>query len=203
MAMKLYYSTTSPFVRKVNIVAIELGLDEQIQRVSTNPWVADAALLADNPLSKIPTLITDDGVAIFDSPVICEYLASLDDRSTIIPVAGQQRWLALRSQALADGLLDAGILRFLEAKRTEDFRHDWDAMQKSVVERSLDQLEKNSASWNDEVDIGQISAGCALGWLDFRFAHEDWRIGRPALTAWYEKFSQRPSMQATVPHVAA
>ena len=132
--MKLYYSSTSPFVRKVNIFAIEAGLDKQIEWVTTNPWQAEDKLTAENPLSKIPTLVTDDEQVIFDSPVICEYLDSLHQTEKLIPQEGNARWQVLRLQALADGILDAGILRFMEHKRVaENQSVDWDSMQKNTV----------------------------------------------------------------------
>lgn len=112
--MKLYYSSTSPFVRKVNVFAIETGLDTQIEWVKTNPWQAEDILTAENPLSKIPTLITDDGMVIYDSSVICEYLDSLHSGEKLIPPQGESRWQVLCLQALADGILDSGVLRFLE-----------------------------------------------------------------------------------------
>jgi len=200
--MKLYYSPTSPFVRKVNVLAIETGLDKQIEWIKTNPWQAEDKLTAENPLSKIPTLICDDEKVIYDSRLICEYLDSLHTVEKLIPEERESRWQVLRLQALADGILDAGILRFLEKKRPLEKRSDdWDVMQKGSVERGLDYLEQSSSGWAAEknLDLGVISVGCVLGWLDFRFADENWRTNRPGLKAWYENFSKRPSMLETLP----
>ena len=145
--MKLYYSTTSPFVRKVNVLAIEVGLDKQIEWVTTNPWQAEDELTAENPLSKIPTLITDSEKVIYESRVICEYLDSLHDGNKMIPTEGESRWQVLRLQALADGILEAGILRFLERKRSaEQQSEDFDSMQKNSVERGLNYLENTSGT---------------------------------------------------------
>ena len=204
--MKLYYSSTSPFVRKVNVLAIETGLDKQIEWVTTNPWLSDDTLTAENPLSKIPTLVTESGLVIYDSVVICEYLDSLNTSEKMIPSEGKARWQVLRLQALADGILDAGILRFMERKRDTNMQsNDWDSMQKASVERSLDVLEHSLPDWaNDDdqhINIGVISVACALGWLDFRFADENWRVNRPRLTQWFEQFSKRNSMLATMPKV--
>ena len=199
--MKLFYSPTSPFVRKVNVCAIEAGLDTRIEWIKTNPWQAEEELVAENPLSKIPTLISDDGMVIYDSRVICEYLDTQHAGKKIIPLEDDKRWLVLRLQALADGILDAGILRFLEAKR--DFAQqsiDWDKMQKNSVERGLNYLERMAPDWHDELNIGVITVACVLGWLDFRFPDEDWRNNRVKLSIWFEKFSQRESMQKTIPH---
>lgn len=199
--MKLYYSSTSPFVRKVNIFAIETGLDKQIERVKTNPWQAEEHLTAENPLSKIPTLVTDDETVIYDSGVICEYLDSVHKGEKLIPEQGEARWLVLCLQALADGILDAGILRFMEKKRmSEQQSDDWDRMQKGSVERGLDYLERNVSDWADNsLNVGIISVACALGWLDFRFSNEDWRTNRPNLKLWFDQFSKRTSMHKTIP----
>lgn len=199
--MKLYYSSTSPFVRKVNIFATEAGLHDQIDWVMTNPWQAEDTLTTVNPLSKIPTLITDDEEVIYDSRVICEYLDTISTGEKLIPEQTELHWQALRLQALADGILDAGILRFMERKREpEKQSNNWDSMQKSSVERGLDYLEKNISEWStSSLNIGIISVACALGWLDFRFASENWRINHPKLMAWFEHFSKRDSMRKTVP----
>lgn len=200
--MKLFYSSTSPFVRKVNVFAIEVGLDKQIEWVKTNPWQAEDILTAENPLSKIPTLITDDGMVIYDSRVICEYLDSRHDGNKLIPPEGPSRWQVLRLEALADGILESGIARFLERKRDVAIQSgDWDALQKKSVERALDYLEKSFSEWaNKDLNIGVLSVACVLGWLDFRFAAEDWRTTRPALTAWFGRFSERSSMTTTQPY---
>jgi glutathione S-transferase len=114
--MKLHFSPRSPYVRKVMACAIVRGLDGEIERVTTKPFDSPPDLLADNPLSKVPTLVTDDGVALFDSPVICEYLDGIGDALRLFPAAGPARWTALKLQALADGILDAGVGRLLEGR---------------------------------------------------------------------------------------
>lgn len=198
--MKLYYSPTSPFVRKINVFAIESGLDKQVEWVRTNPWLVEDILTAENPLSQVPTLITDDGMVLYDSSVICEYLDSLHAGNKLIPKQGESRWKALRLQALADGILNAGILRFLEKKRApENQSDDWDATQKNSVFRSLDYLERTVSDWGNDLDVGVLSTACTLGWLDFRFANEDWRPSRPNLNSWFEGFSKRPSLSQTIP----
>ena len=200
--MKLYYSATSPYVRKVNVCAIELGLDEKLERILTNPWEKDDKLLADNPLSKVPTLITDDGIVLYDSPVICEYLDTVYGGQMLIPASGAKRWNELRFQALGDGILDAAVLRFLERKRP-NFQQssEWDSIQQSAIQRALESLESKVNEWKADVTIGQIAVACALGYLDFRFAEDNWRQGQPGLTGWFETFAQRESMQATIPKI--
>lgn len=200
--MKLYYSATSPYVRKVNVCAIELGLDEKLERIFTNPWEKDDKLLADNPLSKVPTLITDDGIVLYDSPVICEYLDTVQGGGVLIPASGTEHWNELRLQALGDGILDAAVLRFLERKRP-NFQQssEWDSIQQSAIQRALESLESKVNEWKADVTIGQIAVACALGYLDFRFAEDNWRQGQPGLTGWFETFAQRESMQATIPKI--
>ncbi len=201
--MKLYYTPTSPFTRKVLLVAHERGLESRIETVflRPSPTRADPVLSKENPLSKIPVLVLDDGTSLFDSPVICEYLDGLHDRTRLIPQMGDARWETLRTQALADGILDAGILVFYERKhRPKEMQWDvWLEGQSEKVRQGLDALEREAARFTDAVDLGQIAAAAAVGWLEFRDVIGDVRAGRPTLAAWYEAFSARPSMVATAP----
>ena len=198
--MKLRYSPTSPYVRKVNVVAIETGLQDRIERVPTVTADPGSGLAKDNPLGKVPVLFTDDGMRIYDSPVICEYLDSLHDRPKLIPSGGIARWTALRQQALADGILDAAVLRLLETRRpSAQQSRDWIEKQRGVLARSLDALEGEAKDLTGPPTIGQIAIAVALGYVDFRFAGDNWRDRRPALAGWYETFAQRPAMTATVP----
>ncbi len=203
--MKLRYSTTSPYVRKVSVTALELGLDGRIERVPTNTMDPKSDHAADNPLGKVPALITDDGEKLYDSPVICEYLDSLHGGDPLFPAAGAARWRALRLQALADGILDAAILKMLETRRRpEALRWDgWIKLQNGKIGCALDQLEAEAEALAGPLTIGQIAVGCALGYLDFRFSDEPWRARHPALAAWYEGFSERPSMRQTEPRESA
>lgn len=197
--MKLRYSPASPYVRKVMITAIETGQESIIERIPTNPWHSETDLPADNPLGKVPALVVDEGLTLFDSPVICEYLCSRVGAS-LVPGEGRARWRTLRLQALGDGILDAAVLRLLEGRRPGEMQNpDWIERQKRTIRRGLDALAEDVENWGDEVTLGQITAGAALGYLDFRFADDEWRKGRPALAGWYETFAQRPSMTRTVP----
>ena len=199
--MKLRYSPTSPYVRKVTVTALETGLHDRIERVPTDTREPRPDFLADNPLGKVPTLITDDGLPLFDSRVICEYLDSLHDGHKLFPVDVPARWRTLRLMALADGILDAGVLRRMETLRPEKEKSPaWIERQKAKVARGLDMLEREVPRFHRLVTIGQITVGCCLGWLDFRYGTaEDWRIGRPLISDWYSMFMVRPSMVATVP----
>ncbi len=195
--MKLFYSSSSPFVRKVSACAIAGGLENRITPVTTNPWQSTPELLGQNPLSKVPCLVTEDGLALFDSPVICEYLDSIGD-GAVFPPSGPARWRALKLQAIADGIMDAAIVRRLEqARPTEEARNDVMARQQSAVTRGLDTLEQDPPA--DHLDIGTISVACALGYLDFRFAAEAWRPSRPKLALWFAAMQERPEIAQTAP----
>ncbi len=197
--MKLFHSPASPYVRKVMACAIARGIDGQIELVSANPHVSPPELLAGNPLSKIPCLITSDGLALYDSPVICEYLDSVAEGGRpMFPRQGGARWIALRQQALGDGLLDAAVLRRMEQGRpVEAARTAAMARQRDAIERGLDALEGDVP--HQALDIGTITIGCALGYLDFRFGGEPWRPSRPKLAAWFDSFTADPSMARTAP----
>jgi len=201
--MQLFYSPTSPYVRKVSVVAIETGQWDRIERIAkvVSPVARDAGVAARNPLGKVPTLITAAGEALYDSRVICEYLDSLHGGAKMFPASGPARFAALTQQALADGLLDAALLvRYEGFMRPEDRRWaDWTAGQTTKMTASLDEMNRLAPGLGDRLDIGTISFGCALGYIDFRFGALNWRGTRPALAAWAEKFNARPSMQATVP----
>ncbi len=195
--MKLFHSPLSPYVRKVVACAIARDIDRQIERLPTDPRTS-AELLAANPLSKVPCLLTTDGKAMFDSPVICEFLDSVGDAPPMFPPAGGARWRALKQQAIGDGILDAAVGRRLEqARPREDARDAVMARQKAAVERALDLLEREVP--NRSLDIGTVSIACALGYLDFRFAAEPWRETRPALAAWFAAISTAPALVLTVP----
>ena len=196
--MKLYYAPLSPYARKVRACAITREIDKQITLIEVNPHASPAELVASNPLSKVPCLITADGVALFDSPVICEYLDSIDGVTVLFPPHGGARWRALKQQAMADGIMDAAIFRRLEgAKPVEAARTASMDRQAAAVTRTLAELEHDLP--HKAVDIGTISVACALGYLDIRFAHEPWRDATPRLAAWFAAFSENPGIARTAP----
>jgi glutathione S-transferase len=199
--MKLRHSPTSPFVRKVMVTAMETGQADDLETVGTNPWDPQTDLPEDNPLGKVPALMTDMGETLYDSIVICEFLDSRHDGPKLFPSDGVARWKALKLHALANGVLDAAVTVFIEiARRPEELRWAaWVERQNAKIDRALDWLEANADSFTGPVTIGHISLGCALGYLDFRFADTDWRVSRPKLAEWYGTFAARQSMQATVP----
>lgn len=198
--MKLRFSPTSPYVRKVLVVAIESGQNAKLEQQPTNVWSADADIGKQNPLGKVPTLVTDEGTVLFDSPVICEYLDSTHSGAKLFPAAGPARWKALRQQAIADGILDAAILARLESNRPQERQSpDWIGRQKAAVARAMDVLETEADDLKGPMTIGQIAVGCACGYLDLRYAADRWRQTRPKLAAWYEGMAKRKSFLDTVP----
>ncbi|PIW28936.1 MAG: glutathione S-transferase [Rhodospirillales bacterium CG15_BIG_FIL_POST_REV_8_21_14_020_66_15] len=198
--MKLRYSPTSPFVRKVMVTAHETGLADQIEKIATNVWAAGTDIGADNPVGKVPCLTTDGGEIIYDSSVICEYLDSLHDGQKLFPPVGGARWRALRLNALGDGMCETGIRRLLETRLWPDSpRQDWIDRANTVLGRCFKSLEDDADALSGPVTIGQVAIGCAIGWLDLRFSDFGWRDDCPALADWYAGFSARPSMAATEP----
>lgn len=199
--MKLHYSPASPYVRKVNVCAEELGLAPRIEIVPTKvvPSEPNREYGKVAPLMKVPSLELDDGTVLFDSIVICEYLDSLAG-GKLFPAAGDARWKALRLHALADGILDASILaRYENFLRPAELRWQaWTQGQLAKVDQGLDFLE-DCAGELKGLDIGSISVGCALGYLDFRYGDRDWRGKHPKLAAWFEAISKRESFRRTVP----
>jgi glutathione S-transferase len=202
--MKLYWSSRSPYVRKVMIAVHELGLVDRVscERVVVSAFAQNTDMLAVNPLGKIPTLVLDDGTTLYDSPVICEYLDGLGGKATLYPASGTARFTALKWLALGDGMLDMLLARMYEEKtRTEVQRSE--KLQDAIATKlkaCLDALDGMApALTNAPFGIGHIAIGCALGYLDFRFAADEWRTGRPALAAWYAALKKRPSIVATEP----
>jgi glutathione S-transferase len=195
--MRLHSTITSPYARKVWVVAHETGLISQIERLATNPH-ADEYLRTDNPLCRVPTLILDDRSALFDSPVICEYFDSLHSGPKLFPPAGDERWTALRLQALGDGMLDASLSRRMETIRPASEQSSmWIARQIMAINAALDWLEARIQLLDGPIDIGQIAIGCALGYLDLRFPGEPWLKERTRIAKWNTVFQERPSMVAT------
>jgi glutathione S-transferase len=200
--MKIFYSATSPFVRKCLVCAHELGLFDRLELIpaTAHPVNRDAGLVAVNPLGKVPVLMTDAGATLFDSGVICEYLNSEGD-GRLLPDRGEARWSMLADQSLADGMLDAAVLtRYETAVRPANLRwDDWVKGQLDKVICGLSAIELRARSLGERVDLGTIAFGCALGYLDFRYAWLGWRDKYPDTAAWFERFAKRGSMMSTRP----
>jgi glutathione S-transferase len=197
--MKLLYQTHSPYARKVLVAAHEMGLQQQLVVIhhETSPMQTNEDVFALNPLGKVPVLICDEGV-LFDSNVICEYLDGLHAGRRLIPVGTPERLRALRMQALAQGIADAGIAaRWETERRPEPLR--WPAMRAGQIRKVLaacDFLEREIDTGVGTPNIGDIALVTALSWIEFRGVCA-FREGRPRLTHWYDTLSLRPSMRAT------
>lgn len=200
--MRLFQSVTSPYARKCLVLLRECGMLDQVEMVAVSGTPVDTGSmpLAQNPLGKIPALARDNGPALYDSRVICRYLDSL---SGLALYPDEPRlWDTLTVEATGDGITDAAILMVYETRvRPEDKRYaPWVDGQWGKIDRALDALENQwMGHLSGPLDMGQISVACALGYLDFRHSARLWRQGRPDLSAWFDTFAQRPSMQATMP----
>lgn len=204
--LTLYHTHSSPYVRKVMVLAHEAGILDQItivENASGTPLDAGAAPIAANPLGKVPTLTRGDGSALYDSRVICQYLDARAG-SGFYP-DGARKWDALVLEATADGVLDAALLMVYEARlRPEEIRFaPFVEGQWAKIARSLDVIEDRWMAYlAGPLCIGQIALACALGYLDLRHGVRDWRATRPALAAWFAKMDARESLCKTRPPAA-
>lgn len=202
---KLMGSLTSPFVRKVRIVAAEKHIDYEF--IVDVPWEASTHVPDYNPLGKVPVWIMEDGRSLFDSRVICEFLDHISPVHPLIPRETRPRIAVKRWEALADGIIDAAALVFMERKRpTTQQNPEWIARQIDKVNRGLaalaTDLGKNDWCAEGTYTLADIAVGCALGYLDLRFKGEmDWRRGHPGLSELFDRLMQRPGFKDTVPVV--
>jgi len=198
--MLLHWSPRSPFVRKVMIVAHELGLADQIETVRTVVAASEPniELMKENPQSRLPTLRLADGTVIYDSPVICEYFDQLAGGGKLFPTAWPERLVALRRQSLGDGMLDTLLMWRGEVTRApalQSIKHVQAWTLKTRV--SVDALEREAAALSSSsFSIGHVALGVALGYIDFRFPDIKWRDGHPKIAAWHKAFEARPSAHA-------
>ena len=196
--MRLLYQTHSPYARKVLVFALEAGNAGQIEVVhhETSPTWKNDTVFANNPLGKVPVLVRPDLEPLFDSDVICAYLDSLHDGRPLVPPAGEQRWHALRIQAVAQGIADAGI-----AVRWEDVRRP-EALRYPPLRDGYAEKLRESYAWlegkldvDGDIHVGHIAVATALDWIEFRDLPSFRAHGR--LSEWLDRFTQRPSMRAT------
>ena len=201
--LRLIASLTSPYVRKVRIVMAEKRIDCQLELEDV--WSPDTRIQEANPLGKVPCLIMEDGGAVFDSRVIVEYLDTMTPIGKLIPQAGRERAEVRTWEALADGILDAAILARLEVtqRAPEQQSQKWLDRQMGKVNVGVQALSLglNDKPWcnGNAYTLADIAAGCALGYLDFRFPQIDWRGQYPNLSKLYEKLAARPSFMETAP----
>lgn len=209
--MKLYYSNTSPYSRKVRLVAREKGLEEKMEEILVNPFSDDKdGLIAANPLGKIPTLSLDNGTALYDSSVICEYLDGLTDNPMLIPAKmgdnSAERFTILRWQATADGMTDAAYNLVMESRRTkEDQSQQWMSNWSTEITRVLVFIESHIKELNDSdhMTLAHLALASAISYLEFRLPENlSDSVGSNTMD-WYENFKARPAMQDTVLRDAA
>jgi glutathione S-transferase len=201
--MKLIGSVTSPYVRKVRVVLAEKKLDYSFEL--ENVWSPDTKIGASNPLGKVPCLVMEDGSAMYDSRVIAEYLDTLTPVCKLLPANSRDRANVKVWEALADGVLDAAVLAFLErTQRPEALWHQpWVDRQLGKVRASLavmaDNLGEQPFCMGIHYTLADVAVGCTLGWLRFRFPEIDWRGDYPNLARLFDKLSERPSFKDSVP----
>ena len=203
--MKLLASPASPYTRKVRIVLTEKKIDCELEVVDVNP--AENPVNRHNPLGKIPTLILDDGTALYDSRVIVEFLDNASPIARLIPEDNRERVAVRRWEALADGVLDAGLLVRYEAMRDKKEQSKaWSDKQLSRMKRGMAQMTSELAErpWchAERYSLADIALGCCVGWLGFRKPGDvDWHAEYPPLARHYEKLMTRPAFSETVPQV--
>ena len=201
--MKLIYSPTSPYVRKVRIVFLEKKVDVDLETNSV--WAADTNIGAYNPLGKVPCLVLDDGEAIQDSRVITEYADALSPVCKLIPTDHRERATVKTWEALADGLVDASILARLEKtwRPANEQSQAWIDRQMGKVHAALRQMSErlgeNAWCFGNQITLADIAVGCALGYLAFRFPEIQWQSQYPNLDRLYKKLILRPSFKETEP----
>src|SRR5512139_410677 len=200
--MKLVTSLTSPYGRKVRVVLAEKKIPFQLQ--VENPWLPDSPVLAVNPLGKVPVLVLEDGVSVFDSRVIVEYLDHVSPVGHLIPAELKSRMVVRGVEALADGVTDATVALYLEKKRAPAQQSgDWLVMQEKTVFRGLEALSEalgeNPWYLGNNMTLADVACGCMLGYLDLRFPDIGWRVAHPNLAKLADKLATRASFKETVP----
>ena len=200
--MKLVTSLTSPYGRKVRVVLAEKKIPFQLQ--VENPWLPGSPVSSLNPLGKVPVLVLEDGVSVFDSRVIVEYLDHLTPVAHLIPSEPKSRMIVRGVEALTDGVTDAAVLVFLEKKRPpEQQSADWIVLQEKTLFSGLEALSEalgeNAWFLGNSMTLADVACGCMLGYLDFRFSEIDWRSAHPNLAKLAAKLAARPSFVETVP----
>lgn len=197
--MKLRWSPTSPFVRKVVVLMKEKGIEDAVKMEKSNPLSREDRAATPNPLGQIPCLISDDGDSIYDSPVIMEYLDVECVGPEMLPRVGKDRWVVLTRQALADGMITSMVVCFVEGlKKPERQSAGILAHNKAIVFNGISALENEISEFSGKIDVGTISVAVALAFADQTFPDDDWRADCSSLGAWFDVFNQRPSMTESV-----
>lgn len=194
--MKLFYSSTSPYARKVRIAALEKNIALELETVvaADNPPVLHAA----NPSGKVPALVTDNGEPLAESGHICLYFDMLQPKPRLLPADAAAALPILRRDALAIGMMDASVRHVFETRRAPELQSTmWLERHINAILRTLSVLEKEK--FGADFTLDQVTLAASLGYLDLRFAQLNWKEKHPALAAWFTKISERPSVKETVP----
>lgn len=197
--MKCYVTNNSPYARKVRIVALELGLYDEIEwETLTREERGDLQIY--NPLGKVPVAILDTGDIVCDSPVICAYVDSLPNSRNLIPESVSKRWEVLTLEALGDGLGEAVIAVSQENQRSNELRSQ-DVVDRQIgkIKSALSVLDKAASDFNDPPLIGEIAVACSLGYMDFRGIVPEWRERYANMARWYTIILKRQSFMETTP----
>jgi glutathione S-transferase len=194
--MQLFYSTNSPYARKCRIVTLEKGLQNRIEFINVNPLENPPQLRAVNPLGTVPALVTDDGLHLCESPVICEYLDMLAPSPMFYP-KDDARICALAMAALADGIMDAAVACVLENRKSQK-SPEWVERKEEAAMRAIAKF-AGASMQHAPLSIGTVNLAVALAYVSFRLPHLNWRGEHPALAGWLEKMNKRPSFEATKP----
>ncbi|MEC9207546.1 MAG: glutathione S-transferase N-terminal domain-containing protein [Pseudomonadota bacterium] len=197
--MKLRWSPTSPFARKVVVLMKEKGIEGIVTKEKSNPLKREDREATPSPLGQIPCLITDEGLSIYDSPVIMEYLDVKCDGPKFLPRDDEDRWVVLTRQALADGMITSMVTCFVESlKKIERQSGGIIAHNRAIVFNGILALERDVSGFAGKIDVGTISIAVALAFVDQTFPDDDWRGNCPSLAAWFEEFNKRSSMSETI-----
>ncbi len=200
--MRLFYAPASPFARIVRVALLETGLDTLVRKQQVTLRDLASELLPHNPVGRVPTLELDDGTILTESLLILSYIDTLHAGRPLLPRDGSDRWRTLAEMGAAAGMLEGIVAWARELRRHENAQSPAViALETTRVNRTADALERAVANggYSGEINAARIVLGCTLGWVDPRHPVWIWRIGRPALTAWFEAIVARPSFQATVP----
>lgn len=206
--MRLFTTPASPWVRRCVIAIMELGLQDRIQFIPTrwpHSWATktvafDPAFLEATPVARIPALVTDQGLRLSDSGAICDYLNGELGGYKLLPAEGLARWQLLSVISIANGLVEAQISRRAELLRDATERsNDFIEKMRERERRCFAALEQEAVGFGAECDLAQIAVATACGYADFRYPDDRWRGASPKLAQWFERFSERPSMLATIP----
>jgi glutathione S-transferase len=198
--MKLFYTPNSPFARKVRVIIRERNALQSVEEIIQAPLEDPIELRTVNPLGQVPVLLLGDGAAIFDSPVICEYLDSTLPGPTFLAKQAKARWLSLRQQALADGLMAAGVATVFESLRPESQRSPWWINRwRKAIESGVDMLESEALAFGPSLSLGTIAAACALSYIGFRLPAVAWQDRAPQLARWAAGVLRRPAFMETMP----